>query len=203
MNPFETPIRRLTLVISVPLLISSLIAIYLAAWGSEATYLTWAGFEGVLAVTGLVGVLFGIGRFRQGVAMTLLCIAGAMFAATILGRLSVLASPGQTLRDPWVLARVGAAGLLVLAAIPGGLSNDRESWTTFSKGAFFGGLFVLGCAVAWLFRDTLLHPAESVVGVARIVGVLVGAVVLAVLLCIAAHLLIRAFETAPSGPQKA
>jgi hypothetical protein len=158
----------------------------------------WAlfGFELVILVAAAMGVLFGVGRFRDAPAMALVCIAGTIFAAAILGWASVAASVGEakTLAriplTPLMASRVLAAAALAAVAAYCVLSRTREAWRTALLGALLGSPAVaVGAA--------LVNPSsrQSVAAVLTSPwGAVIAFIVLGALLAASIHLLIRGFE---------
>jgi hypothetical protein len=167
----------------------------------------WAlfGFELVILVAGIMGVLFGVGRFREAPAMALACISGTIFAAGVLGWASIAASVGESRTlagiplTPLMLFRVLAAAGLALSAAWSVLSRQPGAWRPAILGAALGSPAVL-LGVAFVnpgTRETvgnvLGHPA----------GAVAAFVVLGGLLAASVHLLLRGFEIGSREPADA
>lgn len=162
-------------------------------------YWAWLGFEVVVGVACVQGLLFAGGRFRDAPALALACVAGGVFLASLLGRLSVLASVSGLAKDPWTLGRVLAAGLVGGSAAWLVLSRNPRSLGYLVRGVLCGVVPAGAAAYAlgpWrgLVPVGSLHPA-LVWGGGLVLGIVVGG-----LFCASVHCLIRAFEMGrPSG----
>lgn len=156
-----------------------------AAW-----FLAW--FEVVVLTAGVFGVLLARGRFRDGPAIALLCIAGCVAVGSFLGYLSA----GRTLMGQsmtvFLLGRVAAGGVFAAAAgLDVLLRRPGQSVPLLMKGLLAGipVLVVAAMAVRTSALATIngLHPMVQF-------GVYIGAfVVLTAMSCAAAHWTIRAF----------
>lgn len=153
------------------------------------------GFEVIIAVAGVFGVLTGLGRFLNGPALALVCVAGAVGAGSLLG---FLAGRGNLAIDLWpfLMARgVAAAAILAMAGWAVLSRRPQESWRRLGVGiacligfgAIAGGLWV---AQGWLTGLGTMPGA--------IIGLVAGATLLG-LLAAAVHHVIRAFETGAAG----
>ncbi len=157
------------------------------------------GFELITLVGAITGLFFALGRFRDGPALALVCVAATFFVASVLGWLSARGTPflganqGQLLKA-WLFGRIGASGLLVLMASWLVLSRGGRTWQYASRAAIAGAPVLLLLLAAVLLRGKLSSaigsfPNWALGGIGLIVGVGFGALV-----CAALHCTIRAFE---------
>lgn len=156
------------------------------------------GMELCIAMAGVFGVLFLRRKFAEGPAMTLLCIAGTVFAAGFLSWLAVRGGiklkGDQSLNLKMVmLARVAIAAALVGLASVEVLRRDRRSVGLLGRAVATGVPLAIIAGGMILGRDAL--AAQQAVP-AWIVWTLVsiGAVVAMALLCACGHFVVRAFE---------
>ena len=179
----------------------------------------WAlfGFEIVTLAASVLGVLVGLGRFREAPALSAFSIAGAVFASATLGRFSAIVtratdagSEGQALRqmlkDPMFDARFCASVVLAALALCLAFGKDNRSWRKLIAGVC-AAVPVLA-ALLWMMgsgREWLLAPVDNAADIARVVGSLLGGLALVVLASMAVHLIVRAFEVrlAPVGVARA
>jgi hypothetical protein len=175
--------------VSAVVLLSSLVGAGAAALNSPPVWFM-LGFEVVIAVAAVFGVLTGMGRFGEGPALALVCVAGAVGAGSLLGYLAGQGNIGIGLK-PFLLAReasaaaiAGAGGVIVMMRRP------QVSVRRMAIGLACAGSFAGICAGLWVFGNRLS-------GLGTMAGALVGlasAVTLLALLAAAVHLIIGAFE---------
>ncbi len=149
------------------------------------------GFEIVIAAASFMGVATGLGRHRDGPAMALLCVAGAVGVGSLLG---YIGSGGTLLGwglKPLLMARLadaatiaGASGLIVLARRP------RDAVPMVAKGLLICGALAGMLLAAWLFRASIAGAPGPVRG-ALMACIGVGGIVL---ISAGAHYLIRGFS---------
>lgn len=161
-------------------------------------YWLLVGMEVCIAMAGVFGVLFLRRKFADGPAMTLLCIAGTVFAAGFLSWLAVRSGiklkGDQSLNVKMLmLARVGIAVALVGLASLEVLRRDRRSLGLLGRAMATGVPLAIIAGGLFLGRDAL---ATQQAVPAWIVWTLVsiGVVVAMALLCACGHFVIRAFE---------
>lgn len=148
------------------------------------------GFEVAILIASAFGVLIGLGRFAEGPALGLACVAGVIAAGSLLGYLAGQGNLGVDLK-PFLLARaMAAAGLAVGAAVAVLMRRPKLSLPRLSIGAICAVAFLATCAAAWKFSSSLANMGT--IGGA-LVGLL-GSVAMLGLLAAAVHLLISAFE---------
>jgi hypothetical protein len=184
--------------------IATLSAAALAATAALAPILapdqrvSWAlfGFEVVVFVAGLLGILTGLNCFREGPGLALACIAGTIIVASGLGWQGsgrAVAGIGLT---PVLGARILISFALALLGVWVVLSRSRESW----RPAVVGGCCLL---VVLAGLGAIVHPAtrQAVAGGfsgssgLSLLLVVLGFGLMCALLSAGAHLLIRAFES--------
>lgn len=158
------------------------------------------GFEVVIAISAAMG-LFVHGRlFRDGPALGVLCIAGAVLAGSGLGYLSL----GGGLRNgqlgavsmlPFLGARVLTAGALGLLAAGIVLSRDPGRWSTAVRGVLLLTPPVAVCGLWWVgVLDPVVSAVGAMPGVFRALILLVVGLAGGTLLCAGLHVVISAFE---------
>jgi hypothetical protein len=189
-------IRLIAALLSAGVLVSALAGAVLALIANDRPAWTLFGFEAIVAVSCAFGVLLGTGRYREAPGMALACVAGTVFAGSVLGYLSmtprVLGGIGLT---PFLGVRVLAAGLVGALGAYCVLSRHPRSWRLATQ-AFLLGLPVLGAAALLAVPSlrAMLAPVAGA-GVVTKMAVGVGAfLVLGACLCACVDLMIRAFE---------
>lgn len=193
--PMPTFVRLTILVISTAILLSNAAGAFFALQAAPEPYWGWMGFEIVMAIASVFGILLGTGRFRSGSGLAAACVAGAWFVGTGMGRLQTHAAPTQVLGDSWFLGRFAAAGLVAAAGAFAVLIRDRRSWRKLFTGLAMLAI-VAGFGAFWLKTGGMWLGATQTgfMDVVRkgVVAVLV--VGCGVLFCAGAHLVIAAFE---------
>lgn len=198
--PVPTIVRRAALALSLLTLATS---IPLAAAAGllpqikpgEPRLLALMGFEIVVTVAAILGVLFGLGRYAAGPAVALACVSGTILLGSALGWLGanrniagVTLTPLLALRVLIALALAAAGGLIVLRRAPG-------SFALLFKGLAALAPLVLA-AGAFAHSPTRIAIGNAVTGgtvvtfAIAVFGFLIGGVLLA----IGGHCVIRAFE---------
>lgn len=176
--------------VSLLVLLSALTGAGAAALNSPPVWFM-LGFELVIAIAAAFGVLVGLGRFGDGPALALLCVAGTIGTGSLLGYLAGSGNIGVKL-EPFLLAREAAGAVIAAAAAYIVLiRRPRLSVRRLVVGLLCAGAFAAIGAVLWKFSGQL-------VGLGTLPGAfvgLVGAVTLLGLLAAAVHLLVSAFET--------
>lgn len=175
---------------------------------------TMAGFELMTLVSGVIGVLVGLGRFKEGPALALAMIAGAVLSGTVLGYLAAAGkrdflNPTGTLGNVplglWLHGRVLASLVLAAVAAVIVLIRDRRSWMLLARGIACGVPVLVMAALAYTgklgnFGSGAGTGTWGAGEVLLIVGALVGAVLAIVLTAASGHYLIRAFEVTREPP---
>ncbi len=156
------PIYTLALLASLAALLAGAAGVYFSAAGEA--WMTLA-FQVLVLAAGVIGVLTGSGRFRDGPALALLCVAGTLFTGAVLGFVGAggKVSPGDLARlrpsaftpgnlPTWILlAQCAAAGACALACALLALSRKpKESWARLFRGVLLALpiLAMAGAAVA-------------------------------------------------------
>jgi len=184
------PLRLLVIVLSVAVLASAAIAAVLAVLSHPPAWFMLI-FEVPITVAGAFGVLIGRGRFKEGPALALACVAGTVGAGSLLGYLGA----GTTLMGVdlrmFLTARLAAAA--VLGATAGAIvlfRNPRRSFAALARGIILGGLLagLLGCL--WAARGAIGSMNAVVLSLGSMI---VGAIALG-LAAASIHYVIRAFD---------
>lgn len=189
---------------------------------ADQPYWMVVGFEVVVLAASAVALLFSRGKFRDGPGMALLCVAGPIFVAGVLGYLSTKPTASLLLHGravamkPWALAHAGAAGVLAMLSAYEVMRRNTRSLYYLARAAMAGAPLAAMLAAAWmLYRKSQTAQAayEALVEDAILkgqsppptpepflppsvtwLGGSLGAVVALVLFCACAHCVIRAFE---------
>ncbi len=157
------------------------------------------GFEVVIAMAGVIGLLGAKGRFDDGQAMWLLCISGTVLVGGFLSYLGTRTgivfvkdgSPVSTLL--WCAGRGVLGAVFGVLAVYAVLRRTLEGRKYFGRGLIFAAfLGVVGAPFAAArgvpgFIANLPGPVEG--GVLAVIGI-----VMTILACAAGHYFIRAFE---------
>lgn len=193
--------RKATGAISALVLLSALVGIGVSLFGHPQPVWAWFGFEIVVLVSAGLGVIFGLGRFRQGPAMTMVSVGGTIAVATLFGRLALLANLSTLATDPWVIGRLLAGGVLGLGATVLVFSRDRRCWPSFIKGVLLAMPAAAAGAIGF-FRPGLIpgRDWEGLLAVLRVGGLLLGGLLVCILISVGIHLIIRAFEHGRTDP---
>ena len=193
------------------LAVSALVAIsavlgIVAAFLPASTAWFFLGFEVVTLFAAAFGVLIGRGKFAEGVALGLLCVAGAILSAGLFGYLGA----GRVL--PIGSRQIGLGGLLAARLGAGLVLAGCAAWVVLGvRPAKSVPLLIKGVAcgvpalalvwAAWSFRGKIAGMGLSQV-VLALGGAVVGAVVIG-LLAAAVHLAIKAFAVSEESPANA
>src|SRR4051812_22602063 len=154
-----------------------------------------AGFEGVVLVAAVLGILFGRGRFGEAPGLALACIAGTILVASVVGWQGAARSLMGVSLTPLVAARAVAAATLGALAAYCVLSREPLALRRAFLGAALAlpGVLVLGASFTGPGRR-LLDAALGQNPVQQVLVTTVGALALGGLFAAGAHQLIRAFE---------
>lgn len=176
--------------------LSGLVLGGLAVVGSPTPWLTVA-FEVLIVVAGLMGVLLGLGRFSEGPALGMVCVAGAVCVGALLGGVGSewrvgggVLGAGVGLKMP-LMIRAGLCGVLVLLAGIVVLSRDwRRSRGHLVKGLLASVALVGLLAGAYAARGSLGQFGAM----SKAIAGMLGFVLATGLLAAATQWLITAFE---------
>lgn len=196
------PIRYATLVLSIIIALSGAAGLFLV-W-SAARYFS-LGMEAVLIISGVFGALCGLGRFRSGPALAVLCVGGAVFTCSVLSEPDLVPwLMGQT-TTPTITHGVNLIHLatarslvgLILCAFAGIavlVRNPTKSMGYLFRGALIGSPLLI---MAVLSRFHGIVSAISNFPPPIVAGILL-VVFMVVIVCLSTsiHCFIRAFEVA-------
>jgi hypothetical protein len=178
------------LVLSALLGLSAVVFAVLAALHSPKPAWFMMGFELVMIAASAMGILTGLGRFREGPAMALGCVAAVTAVAAYLGYLGAGKQLYAHSLLPLLVAREGlAACLAVVGAWMVLARRPDRSLPAFLRGVACGVPIPLLLAAAWRWR-----AAINTSGIMQTMVATVGFLVLTGLLAASVHLLIRAFQ---------
>jgi hypothetical protein len=182
------------------ILLASALTGFFAAWRIPPKP-GWAmmGFEAVITVSGVYGILLSRGRFSATPALTLACIAGATFVGSVLGYVGVQKKLAEHSLSPFLLGRIGIAAAFVAMSVGVAIGPSREGWKLLIRGVL--ALVPLIGIVAWYHYARLaplLAGGEGAVEILRLAGLTIVAVAAGACICAAIHWTIRSFEVAGS-----
>ncbi|MCC6679004.1 MAG: hypothetical protein IT436_17905 [Phycisphaerales bacterium] len=201
----------LTAAICAIVLLSALATAVLAIVVPPKPAWTFVTFELVIAVCCALALPFGRGAYRDGPGLALICFAGAIFAGSVLGYLSVHGVLGTTSLKLWVLVRVALAGVIGAAAVGIVLIRNPRSWGVLAKGlALLSPLLVIAAVVGArkLGVPAITRAADKLIGLTapltqpgqglgeaiRLGAIIILGVIAGGLFCAGLHFIIRAFE---------
>jgi hypothetical protein len=180
--------------------LSALPGLWVGIWGREAwgtgPIPLFAGFEGLTLLSGLTAVLVGLKPRKQGFGLAVLCIAGAVFVAAILGSMMLKnASSSVPSLKNFVLIRLAmSAGLGALCGLVM-IGSRGDCWKRVIIGVALlsPALTILGLIARQ--KGALVSEMFSGVGpIASMVLWTAFSVLLGVITIAGGHVLIRAFE---------
>ncbi len=158
---------------------------------------TLFGFEAVVTVSAIVGLLYTRSGCRSGSALGLAAVGGTIGAASLLGYLGVQGSLGTLSLMPFVGVRCLAAGGVLGLALIAAMRGNRRSWTTLFKGVVAG--IPAAAAVAVFVVPGGKRVLDAVSGLGGFATFIIGtfAFLLATASASAAvHLIVRSFHIA-------
>lgn len=149
-------------------------------------------FEGIILLSAILGVFVGRGRFAEGPALALACIAGCVAIGSYLGYMgSGRVILGASMK-PFLGARAAsAAGLAVVAAWIVLSRRLRIALPRLIKGLLVGLPIPVIVWVLWAMRARVSAAPDLL----RAGGAVVLFVVVTALLSASIHLILRAFES--------
>lgn len=203
-RPLSKPARLLVGVVAAAVGLSTLAIFGLGFMAAAKPLWFLIGFEIVVLVASVFGLLIAAGRYQSAPAIGVMCTAGTYFTGAVLGWLSVRSVPFTELPNLaesqgrvmmlWMLGRIGAAGLLALVAAATVLLRNPRSMNHLVWAGASGLPLAFVGAMAYIGRGWFGETVSSMPGwLAGSIGALL-AVVAGALFCIAAHNVIRAFE---------
>ena len=169
-----------------------------AAVRGDQPYWLMQQMEATIAVAGVVGVQFALGRFQNGPGMALLCVAGVLGAAGFLSWLSVregvsLSGGARLPSKPGLMVRVGTSGILCALAAWEVLRRDARSVGFLGRAVAAGVPLAVILGAMYAGRDALAGEGGLPTWLAWTI-LATGAMASLVLFCTCAHCTIRAFE---------
>ena len=200
------PPRMLSLAFSLLCAIAILSALFRAWQGLSHTPPNWflLGFEAIVVLGALLGLFVAKGDvrgFREGPALGMACVAGAVLVASACGGASILGGFRDLASDPFTLARFALAGAMgALGALAVLIRRPRASFRSLVIGCVLSAL-ALGVAVAISLPATR-NAASNVNPILVTVGVLVLGLLIIGLLSAGVHFAIRAFEMGDTTSEK-
>ncbi|MEX2219175.1 MAG: hypothetical protein WD749_10510 [Phycisphaerales bacterium] len=206
MHPVPRLVRPLTLALSAALLLSAVVSASLALLGpvlSTPAQVSWVlvGFEAIVIVAAVFGVLFGRGRFEESPAMALACIAGTVLLASALGWQGANRALLGVSLTPLLAGRALAAGVLGAAAAACILGPHPRAWRRALLGAAMTApALLVGAAVVTGSGRRVIDALLGQSPVQQMAVTVAGALVVGGLLAAGAHLVIRAFEDPVGAP---
>lgn len=183
-------------ILAAVLVVSSLVGATAAAAAGMALLQarpSWVmfGFESVVLTAAVIGFLIGRGRYADGRAIGLLCVAGTFLVGSIFGYIGggrMLF--GVDLKPLLAFRGLAAAALVASAAWTVLSQNPRATLPPFIRGSLFGIAVPVILIIVWKFRGSLASLPDMVqVAIAMVVfGLVTG------LLAATVQLLVKAFD---------
>lgn len=197
-RPTPRLIRGLTGLLCGLTLLSALAGAY---WGLAGLWprVAWplVGFEIVTIVACAFGLLVARGRFADGVGLTILCIAGLIMTAGVLAWLGANKVHAGVNLKPFMLARLGAAGILYALAAMSEVWYSPAAAKTLVKSIAYGIVFVAVVAAFLYFRNApVMDKMQGWREGARLAGLGAAAILAVIGACGGVHLAVRAFTIA-------
>ncbi len=169
------------------------------AFSTQPTNWFTVGFESLLIVCGLFGVGCGLGRYREGPALAMVCVAGAALVATVLGYTASHGGYTGIQRNPMAFARLSAS--LAFALLGGLTVMSRRPHA--SAGSAFTGVVMGALAVGAGALLALPGPRGAIAGLHPVLTTVVFlalGVLLVAFISASVHNLIRALEHGKDAP---
>lgn len=188
--------------------LSAMIMSPLALFAASEPVLPLGGFEIIVFVAGILGVIWSRGKFLDAPSLALVCIAATVAVGTFLGYLSALGkidlgAHGTVSLRLWRYGRLGAALLLVATAAGLSLSRDRRSIPVFVKGVIAAIPIVAAAGIYLVAGRSVGSAIDHLPAFVRIAIYTIAAIVLGGCLCASGHFLIRSFEIATAETEEA
>lgn len=199
-------LRTAVLLLSVVLGVSTLMGGWVALVRADQTLWFTAVFEAIVLSAAVVGFLAGLGRFRQGWAMSLVCVGGTVLVCAVFAFLEVRANfQTDAVVGPWV--KKALAFRLLMAAGFGGAaslavwSRDARSGRSLVRAAcVLAPVALVGLWLWWNGGSVLASSPSSASSASpgadalRVVLLCLGGLVGIILVAVGGHLVIRSYE---------
>jgi hypothetical protein len=194
MTKLPRPIELTCLALGGIIVLASLAGVVLALLSSPTSWF-FMGFELVNILAGAMLVLIGLGRFRNGLALALLCVAGAVGAGSALGHVGAAGAVYGIRLMPLTAGKGLIAGVLVLIAAAYVLLQDRSrTFPLLLKGVLWA-LPLVVMIVLWRLGiiQNLMAKIQTANVAFGVMAWLTLLIVVVILICGAGHYFINAF----------
>lgn len=197
-RPIPALVRGLTGLLCGLTLLSALLGAY---WGLAGLWprVAWplVGFEMVTILACVFGLLVSRGKFADGPGLTILCIAGLIMTSGVLAWLGANKVHAGVNLKPFMLARLGVAGILYTLAAISEVWYSPAAARTLAKSIAYTIVFVAIVAAAAYFRNApFMDKMQGWHEGARLAGLGVAAILAVIGACGGVHLAVRAFTIA-------
>ena len=198
--PIPAALRAVVLVVSLIVAVSAAAGAFFAvaqpslAAGQRVSW-TLMGFELVILISAGIGILAARGRYREGPALALACVAGTILLGSAMGWQGAGRQLVGVSLTPFLAARALASATLGAIAAWAVLSRNGRSWRPLVLGLMCGVPVLAGSAA--LLVPAVRRPLETALATSpafQLSAALVGYFAATVLLSACVHLIVRAFE---------
>lgn len=207
MLPISAPLPKLVRLVvgalCVAVFLSALVTAAAGAFLAVNTPWILIGFELVVIVAAVIGILLALGRLPEGQGLAILCVAGTFPFAAFCSWLSLAPThelvlnpdkPGVSLTT-WAMARAGAGTLLGLIAAFAVLRRQPgRSIGYLLRAALAIAPVAILAAIMKLAPGILRSAADALPDWLGAAIAVIGALLALVLISISAHCVIRSFE---------
>jgi hypothetical protein len=200
MEPMVSPkVVRLTVGLVCAAIALSGVALAGAAVGAGPR-VNWVllGFETVIVVAGVIGLLFARGKFQDAPGLALACVAGAVFVSAVLGYFGsdqrLVTHTGELPLKWFMVSRVLAGVAIGLLGAVLVLLRNRRSLVYLAKSAATGVPVLAVLAAYVVSPGSVMGALSALPGWAKMAALGLAGVLGVVLISASIHLLIRAFE---------
>lgn len=191
-------IRGLTGLLCGLTLLSALAGAY---WGLAGLWprVSWplVAFEIVTILGCVFGLLVARGKFADGPGLTILCIAGLIMTCGVLAWLGANKVHAGVNLKPFMLARLGVAGILYALAAISEVWYSPTAAKTLAKAIVYGVVFVAIVAAFAYFRNApIMDKMKGWQEGVRLAGLGIASIIAVIGACGGVHLAVRAFTIA-------
>ncbi len=195
-NPYTSKaISGLVLLVSALIAITALYGIWLALFASSSPAFPMLGFELVVLIASILGFSFSFGKNPQAPALGHACVAGAVFACSVLAAQSVNRAIGTHSLVPLILIQLALSAAMLLLGVIIQLNTNKKNWTMLFTGALLS-LIPLGVAGSllspWAGKVTGLFTNMSTAP--KMIILTLGVLTLGIFFSVGIHLLVQAFN---------